>query len=606
MSTQTMTIPGRSDVPKEYQWNLAGLFEDENSWEEEFNEFNSHIPEIEKFRGTLSTSVNHLFACLDFMTRIEATAERLGVYAHLRLSEDAGDSRNQERFARYIQSATHMEAAASYQSPEIQAIPQEKMDGFLKQEVLRDFRIQLHKLLRYRPHILSEQEERLLAMQEEANQTAQKSFSALTDVDMEFGTIKTPEGEKPLSQATYSVFQLHPNRDVRRQAFTQFMGQYDRHKNTLASLYGGSVQLDVYKAKIRNFSSSRAAHLFSDDVPDTVYDNLIAAVHENLPSLHAYYRLRREALRLKDLQLYDTKTPLVPNVEAKHTYEEAVEVVDRALAPLGDEYCATLRKGLLGGWVDRYENRGKRSGAFSSGAYVGEPHILLNYNEDDLRDVFTIAHEGGHSMHSWYSVRNNPFQNYRYTIFEAEVASTFNEQLLLQHLLDTAETDAMRSFLVNKHVDDMIATLFRQTMFAEYEKRTHDMIESGVPLTVESLRREYRKLLETYFGPDVGIDELADLEGLRIPHFYRAFYVYKYATGISAAVSLAQGVLQGGKEERDAYFRFLKSGGSRFPIESLKIAGVDMTTAEPVQNALSLFRRRVKQLNAYLDLGNMS
>ncbi len=606
MNKQTPTIPNRSEVPQEYKWDLAGLFEDEKAWEEAFEEFNSHIPEIEKFRGTLSTSVNHLFACLEFMTRVEAAAERLGVYAHLRFSEDAGDSRNQERFARYMQSASRMEAVASYQSPEIQAIPQEKMDGFLKQDVLRDFRIQLNRLLRFRPHILSEQEERLIAMQEEANQTAQKSFSALTDVDMEFGTIKTPEGERPLSQASYNVFQLHPRRDVREQSFRQFMGQYDRHKNTLASLYGGSVHLDVYKAKIRNFGSSRAAHLFADDVPEAVYDNLIAAVHENLPALHAYYRLRRDALRLKDLQLYDTKTPLVPNVEAKHTYEAAVEVVSSALKPLGEEYCGTLRSGLLGGWVDRYENRGKRSGAFSSGAYVGAPHILLNYNEDDLRDVFTIAHEGGHSMHSWYSVRNNPFQNYQYTIFEAEVASTFNEQLLLQHLLDTADNDSMRSFLVNKHVDDIIATLFRQTMFAEYEKRTHDMIESGVPLTVESLRQEYRKLLETYFGPDVTIDELADLEGLRIPHFYRAFYVYKYATGISAAISLAQRVLQGGSEERDAYFRFLKSGGSRFPIESLKLAGVDMTTAEPVQNALSLFRRRVNQLKAYLDLSSIS
>ncbi len=602
MSTQQDTIPSRQEVSAGDTWNLTSLFADDAAWEQSFSEFKDRIPEIGRFQGTLATSVDHLFACLEFMTRIETTAEKLGVYAHLRLSEDAGDSKNQERFARYVQAATQMAALASYQSPEIQAIPEVRMNGFLQQGILREYRIPLNKLLRYRPHILSEPEERLLAMQEEANQTAHKSFSALTDVDMEFGTIKTPDGERPLSQATYGVFLLSPNRELRRQAFKQFLVQYDRHRNTLASLYAGSVHLDVYKARIRNFSSSRAAHLFSDDVPESVYDNLIATVHESLPTLHAYYRLRRKALGLADLQLYDVKTPLVPNVDVRHSYEQAVEVVIDALRPLGDEYGETLRHGLLGGWVDRYENRGKRSGAFSSGSYAGDPHILLNYNEDDLRDVFTIAHEGGHSMHSWYSVRNNPFQYYEYTIFEAEVASTFNEQLLLQHLLQTADDEPMRGFLVNKHVDDIVATLFRQTMFAEFEKRTHEMVESGVPLTVDSLREEYRKLLEIYFGPDVVIEPAADLEGLRIPHFYRAFYVYKYATGISAAISLAQRVLEGGKEERDAYFRFLKSGGSRFPIESLKLAGVDMATPLPVQNALQLFRRRVDQLSEYLGL----
>ena len=600
MSTQQLTIPSRGEVPAADRWNLAGLFPDDAAWEQSFVEFKERIPEIEQFKGTLATSADHLLACLEFMTGIGTTAERLGVYAHLRLSEDAGDSRNQERFARYVQAATQMEALASYQSPEIQAIPEVKMNGFLEQETLRTYRIPLNKLLRYRPHILSEGEERLLAMQEEANQTAHKSFSALTDVDMEFGTIETPDGERPLSQATYNIFLLSSSRELRAQAFKQFMSQYDRHRNTLASLYAGSVQLDVYKARIRNFNSSRAAHLFSDDVPESVYDNLIAAVHENLPTLHTYYRLRRKALGLPDLHLYDVKTPLVPNIEVHHSYEQAVDVVIDALHPLGNEYGRTLRNGLLGGWVDRYENRGKRSGAFSSGSYTGEPHILLNFNEDDLRDVFTMAHEGGHSMHSWYSVRNNPFQYYEYTIFEAEVASTFNEQLLLQHLLETADNAQMRGFLVNKHIDDIVATLFRQTMFAEFEKRTHEMVESGAPLTVDSLREEYRKLLEVYFGPDVEIDPVADLEGMRIPHFYRAFYVYKYATGISAAISLAQHVLEGGTEERDTYFRFLKSGGSRFPIDSLRLAGVDMATPLPVQNALQLFRRRVDELTEYL------
>ncbi len=599
--TNQIRIPLRNEVAEKDKWNLSKIYADDTAWEKAFAEFSSNVPDIEKFRGTLKTSAQHLFACLEFMTRLHQQEEQLGSYAHLRLSEDAGDSKNQERFARYVQTATRMEASASYQAPEIQAIPQAIMDGFMAEPVLSEFRIYLSKLLRFRPHILSEKEERLLAMQEEANQTAQKTFSALTDVDMEFGTIRTAEGERPLSQATYNVFLLHPDRAIRETAFKQFMGVYEAHRNTLASLYAGSVHLDVYQAQVRNFPSARAAHLFPDDVPETVYDNLVAEVGRNLPALHRYYALRKRIMAVDELHLYDVKTPLVPNVDVHHSYEEAVDLVGRALAPLGEEYCRTLTDGLTGGWVDRYENKGKRSGAFSAGSYVGDPHILLNYNSDDLRDVFTMAHEGGHSMHSWNSVRNNPFQHYQYTIFEAEVASTFNEQLLLHYLLEHAQDERMRGFLINKHIDDIVGTLYRQTMFAEYEKITHEMVESGIPLTVESLRAEYRKLLEKYFGPEVTIDPVADMEGLRIPHFYRAFYVYKYSTGICAAITLSQRVLRGGEAEREDYFQFLKSGGSRFPIESLRIAGVDMAKPDAIRTALQLFSSRVDELEGYLN-----
>jgi oligoendopeptidase F len=323
-------------------------------------------------------------------------------------------------------------------------------------------------------------------------------------------------------------------------------------------------------------------------------------VGNNLEPLHRYYALRRKVLGLKDLHLYDTKVSLIPDVKVHHNYDLAVHTVLAALAPLGEEYGEVIRAGLTGSWVDKYENKGKRSGAFSAGSYKGDPYILLNYKEDDIRDVFTLAHEGGHSMHSWYSVRNNPFQNYNYTIFEAEVASTFNEQLLARYLLDETKDADMRLYLIGRQVDDALATIYRQTMFAEYEHRCHSLVEGGSPLTVDSLRSEYRTLLEKYFGSDVVLDEVSDLEGLRIPHFYSAFYVYKYATGLSAAMSLSDMVLDGGEKERDQYLAFLKSGGSRFPLESLRLAGVDMATPEPVERALKRFSSLVGELEKAL------
>jgi len=335
-------------------------------------------------------------------------------------------------------------------------------------------------------------------------------------------------------------------------------------------------------------------------VDESVYDNLVATIGENLGALHRYYKLRKRALGVSQLRHYDVYAPLVKSVTIKTTWKAAVDLVSEALAPLGDEYVGTLRAGLLGRWADRYENKGKRSGAFSAGSFSGDPYILMNYKEDSIRDVFTMAHEGGHSMHSWYSAKSNPFMHYNYTIFEAEVASTFNEELLFHHLIKKADSKEMRLYLVNKRADELLATLYRQTMFAEFEHITHRLEEEGTPLTVELLRSEYRRLLEKYFGSEMVFEETSDMEGLRIPHFYRAFYVYKYATGISASTALAQRVLSGQRKEREDYFAFLKSGGSRFPIESLKIAGVDMSAPEPVRAACMTFSGLVDELEKLL------
>ncbi len=602
MERQLNTIPERKDVKTENKWNLSKLYKSGEAWEEGLKEFETMIPGISEYKGKLGESASLLKSCLDYMREVDLLEERIGYYANLRLHEDEGNGASQERYARYMSLATKAAAESSWLTPEIQSIDEKTMAGFLADEALSEYGIMLRKILRYRPHILSEKEEKLLAMQAEANQTAQKTFSSLTNVDMDFGTINTPDGEVPLTQSTYASFLINPDRELRKTAYFQFYKGYETHKNTLAALYAGSVHLDVYKSRVRNYPSSRAAALFSDKVEETVYDNLLNTVGENLPVLHEYYELRRKAIGVDRLAHYDVYVPLVKNVQVKHTYSEAVEVIMEALKPLGDEYCCTLSAGLKGGWVDRYENKGKRSGAFSAGSYIGDPYILMNYKEDVLRDVFTLAHEGGHSMHSWYSVKNNPFQHYNYTIFEAEVASTFNEQLLAKYLFEKADSDSMKAYLIGKQVDDIIATIFRQTMFAEFEHLAHKMVEEGKPLSVESTRKLYRGLLDKYFGPKVELFEQSDMEGLRIPHFYRAFYVYKYSTGLAAAIALSEKVLAGGDSARADYLNFLKSGGSRYPLESLAEAGVDMSSPEPVRAAMMRFRELIAELGGLLGV----
>ena len=600
--SETAAIPPRSEVPPADRWNLARLFPNEAAWEEALKRYEEMQRRIAAFQGTLGRSADAFLEALGFFRDFNLLDERLGVYASLRQTEDEGLAESRGRFSRYMMAATSAQAAWSWMVPEIQALAEDFVRSCLGDPRFADFVVYLRKLLRFKPHILSAAEERILALQAETTQIPQEAFSVLSNVDLDFGMVETPEGARPLTQSTFSSLMRHPDRDVRRRAYQQFYAGYERHKNTVAALYAGSVKLDVYRAKVRKYASARSAALFPDDVSEAVYDNLLSTVGANLPVLHEYYELRRRALRLDELRHYDVYVPIVQEARSHHSYAEAVELVSAALAPLGEEYVRTIRSGFEGGWVDRYENKGKRSGAFSSGSYAADPYILLNYKEDVLHDVFTLAHEGGHSMHTWYSAASNPFLSYSYTIFEAEVASTFNEQLLFHYLYERADSDELKASLVNAKLDDLIGTLFRQTMFAEFESRTHAMHESGEPLTVDSLRSEYRALLGKYFGPVMKLEETSDLEGLRIPHFYEAFYVYKYATGISASTALARGVLQGGKQEVDRYFTFLRSGGSRFPIEALKVAGVDMSSPEPVKAACEEFSRYTRELQALLKL----
>ena len=496
---------------------------------------------------------------------------------------------------------TKISEAASFLSPEIQAIPDEKFSRFLEDPALAAWKTALKKIRRMKPHVLSEREERLLALGSSALDGYDDTFSQLTDVDMKFGVLTDEKGqEKPLTQSSYSSFLVKRDHALRKRAFHQFYAEFQDHQFTLAASLSYSVKADVFRARARNHPSALEASLFRDDVPIAVYDGLISAVRKNLAPLFRYYEVRRRVLGLDELHPYDTYVPLVAEIESHVTFDEAIEQILAAFAPLGPEYITNLSEGLRGRWCDRYETKGKRSGAFSSGSFGAPPYILMNYKSDVFSDVYTLAHEAGHSMHTWFAQRSQTFQDYDYPIFLAEVASTFNEELLTHHLLEKTEDKKMRAYIINRQIDDFRGTLFRQTMFAEFEKIIHAIEERGEALTLDVFKSEYRALLQSYFGDGVVLDPQLDLECLRIPHFYNAFYVYKYATGISAAVALAERVLAQTPGSVEAYLNFLKSGGSKFPLETLQAAGVDMTTSAPIESALRLFERRLTELEALL------
>jgi oligoendopeptidase F len=459
----------------------------------------------------------------------------------------------------------------------------------------------LERLVRTRPHVLSDREEKLLAMQGTFAGTAAKVFRQLTDADLRFGSVANGKGEQvELSNATFTTLLHDTDPAVRRTAFHQFYAQYQGHANTLAAALSGSNERDVYAARVRNHPTAVAAALFADDVPLAVYDQLIAAVRSHLPAVHRYYELRRRVLRLDEIHHYDCYVPLVPELEQRHTWDQAVDVIVEALAPLGGAYGSRLEQGLRGRWCDRYPNAGKQSGAFSSGTYDSDPYILMNFQEDVIEHVFTLAHEAGHSMHTRYSAEAQPFQYAGYTIFVAEVASTFNEQLLTRLLLQRAKTKAERAAILSREIDSIRATIVRQTMFAEFERRSHASAEAGEPLTLERIRGLYRELLDAYFGPSFSIDRELELECLRIPHFYSAFYVYKYATGLAAAITLAQRVAEGVPGALDAYLGFLRGGSSKWPLDLLRDAGVDLEQPEPVATALTRFGELVAELDGLL------
>jgi oligoendopeptidase F len=599
--TTARQIPIRSEIPEADTWDLTHIFKTEEEYRRSFSDLRDSYLKIVEFKGHLGESADALLRCLEYDNHLEQIAERLGHYSSLKNSEDSSDDQNLSRRAELTNLLTKVHEAGSFINPEIQAIPEDRFQSFLDDPKLANWKISLSRLRRFRPHTLSEAEERLLALGAPVIRGHSDTFSQLTNVDMKFGVLTTGDGQEiALSQSTYLSFLHKQDRNLRHRAFQQFYLEFDDHKFSLASALASSVRADVFSAKIRNYPSARHASLFGDNIPVEVYDNLIATVRKNLPVLHEYYDLRRELLKLEDIHQYDTFVPLVPRIQTNIDFDEAIDLVVQALIPLGAEYVETLRNGLRSRWVDRYETRGKRSGAFSSSSYGNPPYILMNYKPDVFSEVFTLAHEAGHSMHTWFAQKHQLFQDYGYPIFLAEVASTFNEELLTHHLLERAKDPTMRAYLIDRQIEDIRQVLFRQTMFAEFEKQVHEIEENGGPLTLNVFCDVYRELLDAYFGPRFAIDDQLSIECLRIPHFYSAFYVYKYATGISASVSLADRVLNGGGAEMDAYLGFLKSGGAKFPIDTLRDAGVDMKSPGPIEKAMDLFQKRIAQLRELL------
>ena len=599
-----MTAPKtltRADLADSDKWDLTHLFSGADKWTEDFTWILETYPTLTDWKGRLGESAATLAACLEFEKSLDQKIERVYHYASLQLAEDGADPEYLARMGQLQNLHTKISEAASFLGPEIQAIPDEKFAQFLDDPALAAWKTALKKIRRMKPHVLSEREERLLALGSSALDGYDDTFSQLTDVDMKFGVLTDEKGEeKPLTQSSFGSFLVKQDHALRKRAFHQFYEEFQDHQFTLASSLSYSVKADVFRARARNYPSALEASLFRDDVPAAVYDGLISAVRKNLAPLFRYYELRRRVLGLDELHHYDTYVPLVPEIDSHVAFDEAIEQILAAFQPLGPEYTAALGEGLRGRWCDRYETKGKRSGAFSSASFSAPPYILMNYKSDVFSDVYTLAHEAGHSMHTWFAQRSQTFQDYDYPIFLAEVASTFNEELLTHYLLDRTEDRKMRAYIINRQIDDIRGTLFRQTMFAEFEKIIHAIEERGDALTLDVFKAEYRALLQAYFGEAVVLDPQLDLECLRIPHFYNAFYVYKYATGISAAVALSERVLAGEPRSVESYLNFLRSGGSRFPLETLQAAGVDMTTSAPIESTLRLFERRLAELEALL------
>jgi oligoendopeptidase F len=606
MSTQLLTE--RSIVAEQDQWNVESLYPSLQEWEKEFANFikSAHPPfwpELNYFKGRLAESPETLKEVLDITHSISRKLSKLYTYAHLRHDEEITNDKHKTAFNKILGVINEFSQETSWVEPELLSIDKTSLDKIIEAPILAPYKFYIEKCVRIKNHMLPPAEEKLMAMADKALQTSHKAFSAINDADFKFGTINDKTGnEHPLTHGTYGLYLRERDRVLRENAFKKLQGKYLAYENTLTELLNGVIQGHVFNARARNFASSLEASLFPKNIDTAVYHSLIKAVNDNLHHLHRYIDLREKVLNVGSLHLYDMYVPLISAIDIRMSYKEAEEIVIESVAPLGKEYQDLLHKGLKDQrWVDRFENKNKRSGAYSSGCYDSIPFILMNYREL-LRDVFTLAHEAGHSMHSLYSHIHQPYQYGDYPIFLAEVASTFNEEMLMRLMLERAKSKEERIFLINEKIEDIRGTLFRQTMFAEFELWLHETAEKNIPLTPKLLSETYRDLNRRYFGPNVIIDKEAELEWARIPHFYYNFYVYQYATGISAALALAERVTKGEEKEREEYLTFLKAGCSRYPIDILESAGVNMRSPEPVASAIAKFGSLVDMLSKELEV----
>ncbi|QQE79977.1 oligoendopeptidase F [Alicyclobacillus sp. SO9] len=596
-------LPAREEVSAAYRWRLEDIYETQAQWDVDAKTVQELAAKLAALQGKLSESSAVLLQALQLEDQIGEKIGRLFAFAKMKRDEDNRNTTYQALTDKAMSILVQLESGKAFLVPEILAMEEARLEKFLSEnEQLQLYRFMIDEILREKPHVLSAEAEQLLAAAGEVTEAPSQIFTMFNNADMTFPMVKDGDGnEIELTHGRFMQLLEDPNREVRREAFDKMYSTYVKSKNTLASIYAASVKKDVFYAQVRNYESARQMMLDGDNVPLSVYDNLIAAVDEALPALHKYIGLRRRILNLDTVHPYDLYTPIVGELNEKIPYDDAVQTVISSLSVLGEDYQRIARDGLAGGWVDVYETRGKTNGAYSWGSYGVHPYILLNY-QDSLDNMFTLAHELGHAMHTYFSNASQPYVYSNYTIFVAEVASTCNEALLLDHLLQTTDDKRRRAYLINHQLESLRGTLFHQTMFAEFEKATHEKVEQGVPLTPEVLNQLYYDLNQKYYGSaDSVVDKDMEIGWARIPHFYRAFYVYKYATGVSAATALSQKILREGQPAVDDYLSFLRSGGSDQPINLLKKAGVDMESPEPVRAALHQFSQLVDELSQLLD-----
>lgn len=591
----------RDEIPVSYTWNLADILPSETAWEDLFRETEQAIAGYKKYEGHLADSGEMLFSCLKFDEEVSLKIETLFVYGKQKSDEDTGNARYQE-FAAKARALSYQAASLSaFLVPEILTIPENTLREYQESiPELKRYKRTLEIIMKKKEHTLSAAEEALLAKSLEATSGASDIFNMFNNADAKFPEI-LDENQEPvkITHGNYIALMEKQDRSVRKSAFEALYSVYKQFGNTLASTFFSNVKKAAFYASARNYSSSRAHSLSENEIPEEVYDNLIKAVREGISYLHEYVSIRKEALGVDELHMYDLYVPMVSLEEKKISFDEAKTMVLEGLKPLGEEYLALLKEGFYNRWIDVYENEGKRSGAYSWGVYGIHPYVLLNFN-GTLDSVFTLAHEMGHALHSWFSDKNQSYVDAGYKIFVAEVASTCNEALLIRHLLDTTKDKSERAYLVNHFMDSFRGTLYRQAMFAEFEAETHRLVKEGQILTADLLGQTYHKLNEFYFGPDMVVDPEIDYEWSRIPHFYTPFYVYQYATGFSAAVAISSKILSGDQEVIEGYFKFLSGGNSMTPIDLLKLCGVDMSTAEPVKDALLVFAGLLKEMRGLI------
>ncbi|MCT4597041.1 MAG: oligoendopeptidase F [Vallitalea sp.] len=589
----------RSEIGDEFKWCLEDMISSKEDWKNRYEEIVKLTSEISKYNGKLKDSADVLLECLTKRDALSEKLSRLYVYSNMRLHEDTNNSEAQATAEKVNSLAVRVNSDTSYIEAEISAIPVDTLKEYINSnEDLKLYDRYMDDLIRKREHILGLNEELLLAQAAEIGQGPESIFAMFNNADLKFPSIKDSEGnDVELTKGRYVTFMESTDRRVRKDAFETLYATYTKYKNTLASIYNANIKKDIFNMKARKFNSTCEASLFENNIPVAVYDQLIETVHKFLPLMHRYVSIRKKMLEVDELHMYDVYTPIVKDINVKVSYEEAKEKVYEALAPLGEEYLGILKEGFENKWIDVYENEGKRSGAYSWGTYGVHPYVLLNH-QDNVNHMFTLAHEMGHALHTYYTTNTQPYIYGEYPTFLAEVASTVNEALLMEHLLKTTEDKNQRLYLINYFMEQFKSTLYRQTMFAEYERLTHELVEQGEALTADRLCSLYHDINVKYFGEDMIIDSEVDMEWARIPHFYYNYYVFQYATGYSAAIALSQKIVNEGEEAVEKYKNFLKSGCSEYPIETLKKAGVDMTTSEPIEKALKVFEGLLDEMES--------